>query len=62
MLELVRVTIQEKDILNNLLEKYLYEFSQWDNQDVNEKGLYEYTYLNIGLLCCADGKICVLYN
>lgn len=30
----------------NLLEKYLYEFSQWEKTDVNDKGLYGYEYLD----------------
>jgi predicted acetyltransferase len=31
----------EKEILRNLIEKYLYEFSQYENMDVSEHGLYE---------------------
>lgn len=46
MLELVEVTLQEKEILNNLLEKYQYEFSQWDKNDIDENGLYGYEYLD----------------
>lgn len=30
----------------SLLEKYLYEFSQWEKTDVNDKGLYGYEYLD----------------
>jgi len=30
---------EEKEILKNLLEKYEYEFSQYNNLDVNELGL-----------------------
>ncbi len=44
--ELKRVTIDEKEILANLLEKYDYEFSQWDERDVNKLGLYGYGYLD----------------
>lgn len=36
----------EKEILRNLLEKYDYEFSQWDLRDVNELGLYGYDWLD----------------
>jgi predicted acetyltransferase len=36
----------EKEILRNLLEKYLYEFSQYENTDVSEFGLYGYDYLD----------------
>jgi predicted acetyltransferase len=37
---------EEKEILRNLLEKYNYEFSQYDNNDVNNLGLYGYDYLD----------------
>ena len=36
----------EKEILRNLLEKYNYEFSQYDDLDVNDLGLYGYGYLD----------------
>lgn len=39
-IKLVKVEIDDKEILRNLLEKYDYEFSQWDNRDVNRLGLY----------------------
>ena len=29
------VKLEEKEILRNLLEKYNYEFSQYDNEEVN---------------------------
>ena len=44
--ELRQVTENEKEILKNLLEKYDYEFSQWDKRDVNMLGLYGYKYLD----------------
>jgi predicted acetyltransferase len=36
----------EKEILRNLLEKYFYEFSQYEDNDVNDIGLYGYSYLD----------------
>lgn len=36
----------EKEILKNLLEKYRYEFSQYDDTDVNNFGLFGYTYFD----------------
>lgn len=45
-IELKKVNIEDKEILRNLLEKYDYEFSQWDNRDVNKLGLYGYNYLD----------------
>ena len=44
--ELKPVSVDEKEILRNLLEKYEYEFSQWDQRDVNKLGLYGYDYLD----------------
>lgn len=44
--ELVPVTAGEKEILRNLLEKYNYEFSQYDGCDINPLGLYGYSYLD----------------
>lgn len=44
--DLKTVTIEEREILSNLLEKYSYEFSQYDNRDVNALGLYGYQYLD----------------
>ncbi len=44
--EIRQVTVDEKEILRNLLEKYDYEFSQWDQRDVDRSGLYGYAYLD----------------
>ena len=41
-IELTPVDVSEKEILRNLLEKYDYEFSQYDQRDVNHLGLYGY--------------------
>ena len=63
-LELRPVANDEKEILKNLLEKYDYEFSQWDKRDVNKLGLYGYRYLDhywteeaMGLFIVVDGKL-----
>lgn len=45
-IELKKVSVEEKEILRNLLEKYDYEFSQWNLRDVNNLGLYGYDYLD----------------
>jgi predicted acetyltransferase len=45
-IEIIPVGINEKEILKNLLEKYDYDFSQYDNRDVNKMGLYGYKYLD----------------
>ncbi|MDR1690124.1 MAG: GNAT family N-acetyltransferase [Clostridiales bacterium] len=36
----------DKEILRNLLEKFLYEFSQYDGRGVNKLGLCGYNYLD----------------
>jgi predicted acetyltransferase len=43
---IIPVSKNEKEILRNLLEKYLYEFSQYENTDTNDLGLYGYDYLD----------------
>lgn len=45
-LQLSEIQIDEREILSNLLEKYAYEFSRYDNRDVNKLGLYGYKYLD----------------
>lgn len=45
-LTLVPVQKSEKEILRNLMEKYDYEFSQYDRRDVNELGLFGYDWLD----------------
>ena len=64
-IELVPVDVSEKEILRNLLEKYDYEFSQYDQRDVNNLGLYGYDYLDYywteegrhAFFIKADGKL-----
>ncbi|MFC6229606.1 GNAT family N-acetyltransferase [Paenibacillus allorhizosphaerae] len=40
------VPIEQKSVLRNLLELYKYDFTEFDPEDVNEHGLYGYTYLD----------------
>ena len=64
-IELSPVQKEEKEILRNLLEKYLYEFSQYDGAEINELGLYGYDYLDCywteenrwAFFICSDGKL-----
>lgn len=44
--EIKRVSLDEKDTLANLLEKYNYEFSQYDKRQFDNNGLFGYKYLN----------------
>lgn len=46
MLEVIKAQSKDKEVLFNLLEKYLYEFSKWEKTDINEQGLYDYEWLD----------------
>ena len=41
-----RARIPQKEVLTNLLEKYEYELSQYDNRTFDAQGLFNYEYLN----------------
>lgn len=43
---LVPVNKEDKEILRNLLEKYIYEFTQYEQRAVNRLGLFGYDYLD----------------
>jgi predicted acetyltransferase len=40
------VLFEDREILSNLMEKYHYEFTQYEHRDVNKLGLYGYQYLD----------------
>ena len=42
--EVVKVPLEEKQILTNLVKMYCYEWSQYNKYDVNDKGDYEFEY------------------
>ncbi|QNK55135.1 GNAT family N-acetyltransferase [Paenibacillus sp. PAMC21692] len=46
MITIQRVEYDQKSSLRNLLELYKYDFSDFEPDDVNENGLYEYRYLD----------------
>lgn len=46
MLEIVRVEEEQREILAHLIELYEYDFSVYENSDVNSYGLYGYSYLD----------------
>jgi len=46
MISIHRVEYHQKSTLRNLIELYKYDFSEYDPEDVNENGLYEYMYLD----------------
>ncbi|NOU75607.1 GNAT family N-acetyltransferase [Paenibacillus sp. LMG 31458] len=46
MVTIHKVEYDQKSTLRNLLELYKYDFSEFDPEDVNENGLYDYMYLD----------------
>jgi predicted acetyltransferase len=44
--KVLRASIHEKLILRHLLQLYLYDFTEFDGDDVDEHGLYHYSYLD----------------
>ena len=40
------ILFEDREILSNLMEKYHYEFTQYEPRDVNKLGLYGYQYLD----------------
>lgn len=46
MIELVRAEEEQREILAHLIELYEYDFSEYENSDVNSYGLYGYSYLD----------------
>ncbi|HDX9587539.1 TPA: GNAT family N-acetyltransferase [Bacillus pseudomycoides] len=44
--EIEKVKLEDKTVLKNLTELYKYDFSEFDPEDVNEHGLYEYMYVD----------------
>jgi predicted acetyltransferase len=44
--ELVKVAEEQKSVLRQLIELYEYDFSEFNDADVNQHGLYGYTYFD----------------
>lgn len=45
-IELIKVPVEEREVLARLLELYEYDFSEYTQEDVNPLGLYGYMYLD----------------
>lgn len=45
-LEIQKVDLEEREILARLIELYEYDFSEYEDRDVNKLGLYGYEYLD----------------
>lgn len=46
MISLSLIPYEDKSVLQNLLQLYLYDFSEFTGDDVNTHGRYEYLYLD----------------
>lgn len=46
-LELIQVTIQQKPMLENLLELYAYDFTEFCDFDIGDNGFYGYEELSL---------------
>ena len=45
-IELQRISIDEKPILRNLMQLCFHDYSEFNNEDVGQFGLYDYKYLD----------------
>lgn len=63
--EIKEVPIEDKSVLRNLLELYIYDFTEFGPYDVDSHGLYGYKYLDLywteegrySFIFSVDGKI-----
>jgi predicted acetyltransferase len=46
MISLELIPHEDKSVLQNLMQLYLYDFSDFTGEDVNAHGLYDYKYLD----------------
>ena len=46
LIEIEQVQEEQREILAHLIELYEYDFSEYENSDVNAYGLYGYSYLD----------------
>lgn len=64
-IEVLQATIEQRNVLQNLLELYQYDFTEFESEDVNEDGIYGYKYLDyywavpghFPFLITVDGKL-----
>ena len=46
-IRVVEATLADKPVVRHLLELYQHDYSEFDNRDVDTKGLYGYPYLDL---------------
>lgn len=45
-IQIIQAKLKDKPIIRNLMELYQYDFSEIENNDVNNRGLFGYKYLD----------------
>lgn len=45
-IQIKKVPIEQKPVMEKLMQMYLHDFSEYDLDDVNSDGIYEYKYLD----------------
>lgn len=45
-IQMQKICEEDRSVLSNLLEFYLYDFSEFEHTDVNNNGLFGYSYLD----------------
>jgi predicted acetyltransferase len=55
MIAIAKANMDDKPIIRNLLQLYLYDFSEFDMEDVDDHGLYEY-YLYLDHYWTEEGR------
>jgi len=46
VVEIIEAKLDDKPVLKNLMQLYLYDFSEFEYIDVNKQGLFEYRYFD----------------
>ena len=46
-IEVKKATVKQKPLLENLMQLYLYDFSEFEKTDVDKNGLFDYDHLNM---------------
>ena len=47
MVDIALADTNNRQTLQNLMQLYLHDFSEFDDEDVDDRGLFEYTYLDL---------------
>ena len=45
-INIIKASLQEKSIIQNMMQLYQYDFSEFEEMDLNDHGMYNYKYLD----------------